>query len=254
MVLATGYDQDSLKAVRLGSFSMFGLSIVSTISSFALPYIGRKFNIKIARIWSLTLIMFATVLLSTWKIHDYISSMIIVIINGVPLCATLWIPFALIGEHLSREEELRNDMNGMIADGYSELASPSTSPKITPKSNPIIRKRRSSCTKNHYIVDLDTNIDSSDYSSDERSKSDSLSSDGFNERFLQPLGPVEEGSLDAGLVLGVHNIFVVLPQVLSSFVSSLIFARIPNGPDSIGSVWRVVSIAVLFAAFISLKL
>ncbi|KAG0281758.1 hypothetical protein BGZ95_011076 [Linnemannia exigua] len=89
-----------------------------------------------------------------------------------------------------------------------------------------------------------------------------------------PVGQPSEAS-SAGALLGIHNIYIVLPQFLVSFLSSLVFAAIepkasvndPTGgepavsvvesagnPDTIGVILRFGGVMAGIAALLSLKL
>ena len=70
----------------------------------------------------------------------------------------------------------------------------------------------------------------------------------------------ERQSLDAGLVLGIHNIYIVLPQFLSTFLSSLIFMytgwlkdKGHPGLDEFGWVLRIGGFASVVAGFYALR-
>ncbi|KAF9110165.1 hypothetical protein BGX27_006707 [Mortierella sp. AM989] len=72
----------------------------------------------------------------------------------------------------------------------------------------------------------------------------------------------------AGALLGIHNIYIVLPQFLVSFLSSLVFAAIepkpqdgmddqsdqPGDPETIGVMLRIGGIMAGIAAVLSLRL
>ncbi|KAF8962940.1 hypothetical protein BGZ52_012132, partial [Haplosporangium bisporale] len=78
-------------------------------------------------------------------------------------------------------------------------------------------------------------------------------------------------STSAGALLGIHNIYIVLPQFLVSFLSSVVFAAIePKGqegggagsqdtsfasnPDTIGVMLRFGGVMAGVAALLSLRL
>lgn len=76
-------------------------------------------------------------------------------------------------------------------------------------------------------------------------------------------------SSSAGALLGIHNIYIVLPQFLVSFLSSLVFAAIephpsgsgdgdtsdqPGNPETIGVMLRIGGIMAGIAGLLSLKL
>ncbi|KAG0252349.1 hypothetical protein BG011_007032 [Mortierella polycephala] len=82
-----------------------------------------------------------------------------------------------------------------------------------------------------------------------------------------PPPPTEASS--AGALLGIHNIYIVLPQFLVSFLSSVVFAAIepqqqqgageqptegPSNPETIGVMLRFGGIMAGIAALLSLRL
>ncbi|KAI9291395.1 MFS general substrate transporter [Neoconidiobolus thromboides FSU 785] len=58
---------------------------------------------------------------------------------------------------------------------------------------------------------------------------------------------------EAGMILGIHNIFIVVPQLLTSFVAAIIF-MIPGLGESVGIILRLGGITSLVACYLSLKL
>lgn len=65
---------------------------------------------------------------------------------------------------------------------------------------------------------------------------------------------LDSPKLDAGIVLGIHNIYIVIPQFISTFTCSILF-KLANGVyvDEFGLVLRVGGIAAIFAGFLCLK-
>ncbi|KAH3664310.1 hypothetical protein WICMUC_005838 [Wickerhamomyces mucosus] len=66
---------------------------------------------------------------------------------------------------------------------------------------------------------------------------------------------------EAGIILGIHNVFVAAPQVISSLLSSILFALLSTGGDSNGAIYdkslswvfRFGGIATIGALILSLK-
>ncbi|KAG0311800.1 hypothetical protein BGZ97_011634 [Linnemannia gamsii] len=113
-------------------------------------------------------------------------------------------------------------------------------------------------------------------SADERRSNDSNSGTGSGSAAStspSPGAPSSEAS-SAGALLGIHNIYIVLPQFLVSFLSSLVFAAIEpkttspgdstgdqvlveesaGNPDTIGVMLRFGGVMAGIAALLSLKL
>ena len=59
---------------------------------------------------------------------------------------------------------------------------------------------------------------------------------------------------DAGVILGIHNAFVVLPQLLASLMSSIVFVLAGEGPTSIEWVWQMGGLAALIASGLARKI
>jgi solute carrier family 45 protein 1/2/4 len=146
---------------------------------------------------------------------------------GISLAATLWIPFAIIGEVLSHEEEMRVLMQDAQVSAYIDIIV-NSDPNIG-TSSPRQRK--------HSVKSLDL----ASMRDDDEHHPDLVTSD-------------MNSNNEVGAVLGMHNVFVVLPQILSSLVSSAIFMSAKPGPSGIETVWRFGAGSVLIAMLISLKL
>nr|CAG8502631.1 10354_t:CDS:10 [Entrophospora candida] len=76
-----------------------------------------------------------------------------------------------------------------------------------------------------------------------------------------PFSILGEVISNAGIILGIHNIFVVVPQFLVTFISSVIFAILESNNndgggrnDSIGFMLRFGGIMAIFAGFLSIRL
>ncbi|KAF9359220.1 hypothetical protein BGX34_008503 [Mortierella sp. NVP85] len=97
----------------------------------------------------------------------------------------------------------------------------------------------------------------------------SLHSDTRNSTAQPTRSHSTESASSAGALLGIHNIYIVLPQFLVSFLSSLVFAAIephpsgsgdsdasdqPGNPETIGVMLRIGGIMAGIAALLSLKL
>lgn len=65
--------------------------------------------------------------------------------------------------------------------------------------------------------------------------------------------------LTNGTMLGIHNVYIVLPQIISSCVSAIIFHTMDtqlgeSSPLSIAAVWTFGGVSVIVAAIISTRL
>lgn len=60
--------------------------------------------------------------------------------------------------------------------------------------------------------------------------------------------------MEAGTLLGINNAFVVLPQLFSTVISSIVFAIAGEGPDAIVWVWQIGGLSALVAAALACKI
>ncbi|KAI7883095.1 MFS general substrate transporter [Lichtheimia hyalospora FSU 10163] len=163
----TSKDDNWAEGTRAGSFALLCYSVVSVIAGIVVPAIVSKFE----KIWFLSLdniytashLLVAGSLLSAWFVHSVEAATLILTIMGIPWAIVLWIPFSLVGEYVSFEDESRQK-------ALQDNASPSTS--TTPST----------------------------------------------------LEDQHQDEFDAGMILGVHNMYIVFPQFAVAIIASFIFA------------------------------
>jgi solute carrier family 45 protein 1/2/4 len=175
---------------RLGSLSLMTKSIFSIIAISIAPRIRGRSRIGLPEIWAVSFWLLGICLLCTFFVNSDVGAVIIPSVIGISWGLTQWVPFALIGEYVSKIQR-EYEMVSMEDEDFDPLDS--DSPK-----------------------------------------------------------------LDAGIVLGIHNIYIVMPQFISTFTCSLLFKiadHQANGSpvDEYGLVLRVGGIAAIFAGFLSLK-
>jgi hypothetical protein len=66
--------------------------------------------------------------------------------------------------------------------------------------------------------------------------------------------PATSNAQKAGTLLGLHNAFIVLPQLLASVTGSLVFRHWGEGSEAIGLIWRIGGVFALVAAFLCVVL
>lgn len=168
---ATPGDGNWAEGTRAGSFALLCNSMVSVLAGMAIPALVMKFEKK--GVWWLSLLnvytgsqlIIAAALLSAWFIRSVTAATIVLAIMGIPWAIVLWIPFSLVGEYVSYEDE---------------------------------RRKRG----------------------DTSSQQNNNSSSGAVEN--------QQDDFDAGMILGVHNMYIVFPQFAVAIISSIIFAASPE--------------------------
>jgi solute carrier family 45 protein 1/2/4 len=113
---------------------------------------------------------------------------------GISWAIVLWVPFSLVGEYVSYDDEVRQQEPQLQQGNYSSLASTSRLESAQQETN---------------------------------------------------------GDFDAGLILGVHNMYIVFPQFAVAIISAMIFAADdaldPDPDSSPSSVALVLSFGGMMA-------
>ena len=231
------------EGTRAGSFALLMYAIVSVISGMILPWLvahkpccGSFFTMK--NIFTAGNLLFAICMLSTILISDVIVATIIVAIIGISWGVVLWIPFALVGEYITASTlPLALPYEDTPEIGTSRTVAPADTLNTENNENEVTRylSSSSSLPSPNYgavvssSIPMPANNESNNHNPSERKLE--------TQRSIQQ-GAVEdvegsesrnkqqdefENELDAGMILGVHNIYIVCPQFLVAFLSSLIF-------------------------------
>lgn len=192
---------DWAEGTRAGSFALLCYSIVSVLAGLAIPALVNYFKhikcVNLLNIYTLSHFTVAIALISAYFVRTVTWATIVLSVMGIPWAIVLWIPFSLVGEYVSYEDEKRQSMISSTA------RAPSYAAVVAAGSS----------------------------SEEERQES--------NDEF------------DAGMILGVHNMYIVFPQFAVAIVSSFIFAAsdaIKDGKDkALSSVTPVLVFGGLMA-------
>ncbi|RCI03057.1 hypothetical protein CU098_011948, partial [Rhizopus stolonifer] len=179
-------DDNWAEGTRAGSFALLCNSIVSVIAGMAIPALVMRFEkrgiwwLSLLNIYTGSQLMIAAALLSAWFIRSVTTATCILAFMGIPWAIVLWIPFSLVGEYVSFEDERR-------------------------KREPM--------------------------PAEDQQKADDF---------------------DAGMILGVHNMYIVFPQFAVALISSLIFAasndNTGQGESNVATVLAFGGLMALLAA------
>jgi solute carrier family 45 protein 1/2/4 len=260
---------------------------------------GRSFLsfsrwLTLHRVYTLAHIIFGTAMLATIFASAVWYATILIAICGISWAIMMWAPFALIGEivNSTADDSTRanltiNDLDSNDEDEVEESTistHPTTThiPSLTnggqkAEYHPLTDTTHTTAPSNHHDNDTTNEHRVVGISSNHHeSNSDMIEDDDF-------IGPMIDGrrlSDCAGEILGIHNIYVVIPQFVSTCVSSILFALFdhyttsntqrdiafttdndeasssssPHSPIAIGWILRLGGISVLFAAYLSTKI
>jgi solute carrier family 45 protein 1/2/4 len=178
----------------------------------------------------------------TFAVNNVSDATLIVTSLGYSWAIATWVPFALIGQALNATPSRPNSQTNSSYDVLFEtepsdvrLDRDSTSRNIAYSSlhdgGPKMRGSK-----------IDVEVDDIDLATEH-------------------LG--EGISVSTGVILGIHNIYVVVPQLLTALLGFLLFALLPDESippkagtraDSIGWLFRIGGIMAVFAAIMIRRL
>ncbi|KAI7849215.1 major facilitator superfamily domain-containing protein [Circinella umbellata] len=243
------------KGTRAGSFALLMYAIVSVVSGVILPWLvahkpccGSFFTMK--NIFTVGNFLFAICMLSTILISNVVIATLVVAIIGISWGVVLWIPFALVGEYIMAASALPpTPFHGNTPEAgiSSNIKFTGTRNRETnenkvsrhPSSSSSVPAPNYGATVSSYISIPDKH-DIIGHSSSERrldvlrpGQQDPTDDEEDIRSIIRQQRDEFENELDAGMVLGVHNIYIVSPQFLVAFVSAIIF-RIVNWVEENG--------------------
>ena len=194
------------KGARAGSFALLLYAILAVIAGTVLPTLTANGFISLKNTYTLSHIISAVALLLTVFVRSVTGATLLLGLMGIPFACAMWIPFALVGEYLVVENnqniQEQEDDQGIVVDNIL----------VGEEGSSGSRKRTTSNTSNnnhHYGATATTAVVSS-----------------LTESPLDTSENDKTKKYDAGMVLGVLNMYVVLPQFLVSFLAAIIFAVI----------------------------
>lgn len=175
------------------------------------------------RAWLLSHVLFAICMFSTFFTSTYRAGTVVIALVGICWALTLWAPFAFISAEVARIEAERRVRRRQAGRAVSSRR-PSTS---------SYHSHDSSASRE----DLENGTGARDLKDPEN----------------------DENLAQAGMILGLHNVAVSAPQILSSLICSGIFkvSQKPRGEpwdDSVGWVLRFGGCAALVAAVLTARL
>jgi len=247
-------DEVDAEATRLGTRALFWSACISLFCNSVLPFlvsptvrprtigdlfqgesgafkrIARKFQISLPMLWALSHALFTLCMFGTFFITSTFGATVLVALTGIAWAVTQWAPFSLLGEAIHSETAI-----------------------VSYEGNETIRlsDARPGVHDDGYVL-ANTN-------GDEREVDD----EDEEERLVQPeMGDISETlhrthdlSAKAGIILGLHNICIVIPQFLVTGMSSIIFAwfdpeksaihrgKAPNAPVPVPPANSTASVA-----------
>lgn len=214
--------------------------------------------LTLPRLWSFAHFTFWILMISTyWVRSSVFAATVIIALCGVSWGISMWVPFTLIGEYMDAESARESDVIVSVHHGD----------KFAEGSRETL-----------FYASVD------DDEEEARNGEEGVIGEREDEQALyvtdtfpstqSTTATTTSSSLDTGTVLGIHNLYVVFPQFIATFISSFIFAyfnhqalppdeKHPDKVDLInrqldvqafGWVLRVGGMAALMAFVLSLSI
>ncbi|KAI1320285.1 hypothetical protein EDD11_001500 [Mortierella claussenii] len=232
---------------RAGSFALLCYAGVAVVCGILIPKITPQeigpnrwprnpFTLK--NLWTMSLVWFSVCMGMTWFVDDLWAATMVIALCGVPWAVAMWIPFAMVGEIISDMKDRLEDgddvsnldqsQRALLGTGggggamdYGTMSPSSTLPNSDAQSSGDHSTNNSALS--HHQDDADMG-----------EEDDGLmgASHGLTAAEIEAERRKQGPHLDAGLVLGVHNMYIVFPQFLDAIIASCLFAMIGSMPRS----------------------
>jgi solute carrier family 45 protein 1/2/4 len=257
-------------STRTGSFALVIFSVVSLISSFVLPLIVKnknndnesnnsnnsrfnKYLLNLPQWFTLTLAMYGICMLCTTFVWTVTGATILIALCGIPWSVSMWAPFSLIAEHL-RNQNLEHDQSAQTEE-YRRLSDIVTEEHENDRDDDTVPLGAQIPTSNYLSRRANNPSDPPPRYSGTFEEDQPLTQPSDHAEEPQPPKSVD----DAGMILGIHNIYIVIPQLLISLVGSIIFyiyeaAKSEGSGSGISAILKVAGLLSLVSSFVSLSI
>ncbi|KAG0356200.1 hypothetical protein BGZ54_000811 [Gamsiella multidivaricata] len=244
---------DETTAERAGSFALLCWAGVAVVCGIVIPKITPQeigpevwprnpFTLR--NLWTMSLAWFAVCMGLTWFVDDLWAATGVIALCGVPWAVAMWIPFAMVGEIISdMKDRLEGSDENLLDDddaGYGTI-SPVSTLEINGSSRHLdegqssnafrparVRSHSNSSSSRSSIKNHNDNEDGEEHN--RRPTYRLIGNRGLSQSELENERRHRGPTLDAGLVLGVHNMYIVFPQFADAIIASCLFAMIGSFP------------------------
>ncbi|KAI9503573.1 major facilitator superfamily domain-containing protein [Coemansia spiralis] len=152
----------------------------------------KRFSVSLPKMWTASLCVFALAMFTTLFTTTTTGATLLLGICGLSWAVAIWVPFSLIGEIISSTSPA-NDYHTIVVhheSSYDNRGDYVQVPTVTGNAIPL----------------------------------ENITERGSSELYVQDSQQLHSNAVSAGTVLGLHNVFIVIPQFITAFASSLIFA------------------------------
>ncbi|KAI8331943.1 major facilitator superfamily domain-containing protein [Chlamydoabsidia padenii] len=256
---------------------LFEFNIYGKHVTFSLERYTRSLQcLTLPRMWTISHFIFCIAMLSTILVSDVVAASLVIGICGLSWAVTMWAPFSLLGEYISQCDEQQQQQQDPLGIQHQQARTSRISLSAggagIGASGGIYQLVEEDNEQDDYIQMesyanksphrdqpiLVVPIEQLTSSSSHPSPRSSSSLD--NIEHVSPL-PSSTTIPSAGIILGIHNMYIVLPQFLVTFFSSVLFhflekdnVQDESSSDAIGVVLRFGAVMAAIAGLLSIKL
>ncbi|KAG6304646.1 hypothetical protein E4U45_001323 [Claviceps purpurea] len=267
------------KATRIGTFALLVNSIVSLVTNVFLPFfIAPTFDntppvpvsvaangqqtsttsasvartkqspleflripgFTLRRAWLGSLFLFAGSMFCTVLVRSVSAATVLIALAGITWAMTLWAPWAIISAEISRRDVVARagrlksmaPRQILLHDADASSPSPSPSPSSSSSSHHGLQEQQQEQQQQQQQQQEEPDLERN---------------------------PAQEPHDQAGVILGIHNMAIAVPQMIATLGSSLVFKLIQKprgtpGDHSFATVMALGGISVLVACVFALKI
>ncbi|KAI4520233.1 MFS general substrate transporter [Schizophyllum commune Loenen D] len=213
------------------------LPVLKKPARFVVP---ARLKVHLATLWAASHVVFAACMLGTFFVDSVSGGTLLVAVTGFSWAITQWAPFSLLGEAILLEPAGPTDASIRLADvRASEERQRFLVANDSDDDEEIGVHRRRSTDNSRNSLDISRSGFADDdigngFAHDEQGSGFAHNGHGnglaHDDSFTHESGngaPKEAGgglAAKAGIILGIHNLFIVIPQFIVTGVSSIIFA------------------------------
>ncbi|KAJ7692920.1 major facilitator superfamily domain-containing protein [Mycena rosella] len=189
--------------------------------------IPRSFKISLGTLWACSHLLFGACMLGTFFVSTVEEAIFLISLTGIPWAITQWAPFSLLAEAIL-------------------TSSPKTGTRPRGEEGPLldshprgsISSQSSMGEESRMELKSDFNLDSppSNHLSEQLDRLE-MHSPLLSHATLN-INDATDLSAQAGVILGIHNIFIVIPQFLVTILCAVVFAMFDPIPIGIHDVAR----------------
>ncbi|KAL1729009.1 major facilitator superfamily domain-containing protein [Schizophyllum commune] len=255
-------EPDDAEGTRLGARALFYMGAVSLFANVVLPafvaetasksrsgtplpvlkkpsrfVVPARMKVHLATLWAASHVVFAACMLGTFFVNSVAGGTLLVAVTGFSWAITQWAPFSLLGEAILLEPAGPTDASIRLADvrASEERQRFLVADDSDDEEEIGVHRRRSTDNSRGSLDrsrsgfaddDIGNGFAHNEHGNGFAHANGLANDDSFTHESGNGFAAGAGGGLaaKAGIILGIHNLFIVIPQFIVTGVSSIIFA------------------------------